>query len=39
MISSAEKLANLMPSATGIESEEPEMESSLHHSQAVILSS
>ncbi|MGH9799340.1 MAG: Uma2 family endonuclease, partial [Blastocatellia bacterium] len=37
MISSAEKLARLMPSAAGVESEEPEMESSLHHSQAVIL--
>ncbi|MEK7834281.1 MAG: Uma2 family endonuclease [Acidobacteriota bacterium] len=37
MISSAEKLARLMPSAACIESEEPEMESSQHHSQAVIL--
>ncbi len=37
MISSAEKLARLMPSAREIESEEPEMESSRHHSQSVIL--
>lgn len=37
MIFSSRRLAQLMPSAACIESEEPEMESSQHHSQAVIL--
>ncbi len=37
MVITAQQLADLMPDATQIESDEPEMESSLHYAQLALL--